>query len=86
MLCLAIKLKRCTEEADLCARRRRDPFTGRIISTRLVEMKSGNSPLSPLQKKLKKNKSIKVERVSSGFWQMLLTKPSFSQHANTLLV
>jgi hypothetical protein len=48
--------------------RKRDPFTGRVISTRLVEVKSGNSPLSPLQEKLKKKKRTKVERVNSRFW------------------
>lgn len=53
--------------ADLRVRKR-DPFTGRVISTRLVEVKSGNSPLSPLQEKLKKKKRTKVERVNSRFW------------------
>lgn len=53
--------------ADLRVRKR-DTFTGKVISTRLIEVKSGNSPLSPLQEKLKKKKRTKVERVSSRYW------------------
>ena len=53
--------------ADLRVRKR-NPFTGRVISTRLVEVKSGNSRLSPLQERLKKKKRTKVERVNSRFW------------------
>ncbi len=43
--------------------RKRDPFTGRIVRIEYVEVKSGNSPLSPLQRKLKRKKRTKVERV-----------------------
>jgi hypothetical protein len=38
-------------------RRKRDPFTGRVIKSEPVEVKSGNAKLSPLQKKTKKKKS-----------------------------
>ena len=38
-------------------RRLRDPWTGSVVRTEVVEVKSGNSPLSPLQKKTKKNQS-----------------------------
>lgn len=49
--------------------RKRDLFTGRVTSTKLVEVKSGsNARLSPLQKKIKKKKRTKVERVDSPFF------------------
>jgi hypothetical protein len=38
-------------------RRKRDLFTGRVIKSEVVEVKSGNAKLSPLQKKTKKKKS-----------------------------
>jgi|GEM_PF-6857734 hypothetical protein len=54
--------------ADMVVRKR-DLFTGRVTSTKLVEVKSGsNARLSPLQKKIKKKKRTKVERVDSPFF------------------
>ncbi len=38
-------------------RRKRNPFTGRVTKSEVVEVKSGNATLSPLQKKTKKKKS-----------------------------
>jgi hypothetical protein len=49
--------------------RRRDPFTGRVTSSRLVEVKTGpKARLSPLQKKVRKKKRTKVERVDSPWF------------------
>ena len=53
--------------ADMTVRRR-DPFTGRVISTRRVEVKTGSAKLSPLQEKIRKKKKTKVERVESPFF------------------
>lgn len=54
--------------ADITVRKR-DPFTGRVISTRRVEVKTGpRSKLSPLQKKVKKKKRTKVERADILFF------------------
>jgi hypothetical protein len=47
--------------------RRRDPFTGRVTSSRLVEVKTGDSQLSPLQRRVRKKKRTRVERVDSPF-------------------
>jgi len=48
--------------------RKRDIFTGRVIESKLIEVKSGSAELSELQHKMKKRKSnYKVERVSSFF-------------------
>lgn len=53
--------------ADMTVRRR-DPFTGRVTSTRRVEVKTGpRAQLSPLQKRVRKKKRTKVERVDSPF-------------------
>jgi hypothetical protein len=38
-------------------RRKRDPWTGRVTKSEVVEVKSGKAKLSPLQKKTKKKKS-----------------------------
>lgn len=38
-------------------RRQRDIFTGRVTRSEVVEVKSGNAQLSPLQKKTKKKSS-----------------------------
>ena len=38
-------------------RRQRDPWTGRVTRSEVVEVKSGNAQLSPLQKKTKKKSS-----------------------------
>ncbi|HEC92418.1 MAG TPA: hypothetical protein ENI51_05425 [Candidatus Atribacteria bacterium] len=49
--------------------RRRDPFTGRVIESKLIEVKSGRANLSKLQQKMKRKKSnYKVERVDPFFW------------------
>lgn len=53
--------------ADMTVRRR-DPFTGRVTSTRRVEVKTGSSKLSPLQGRVKKKKRTRVERVDSPFF------------------
>jgi hypothetical protein len=38
-------------------RRMRDPWTGRVHRSEVVEVKSGNAQLSPLQKETKKKRS-----------------------------
>ena len=49
--------------------RRRDPFTGRVVESKLVEVKTGKAKLSKLQKRTKKKKSnYKVERVDPLFY------------------
>jgi hypothetical protein len=53
--------------ADMTVRRR-DMFTGRVISTKRIEVKTGSSKLSPLQRKVKKKKRTRVERVDSPFF------------------
>lgn len=53
--------------ADMTVRRR-DMLTGRVTSTKRIEVKTGDSPLSPLQRKVKKKKRTKVERVDSPFF------------------
>ena len=54
--------------ADMTVRKR-DLFTGRVTSTRHVEVKTGpKARLSPLQKRVKKKKRTKVERVDSPFF------------------
>jgi hypothetical protein len=53
--------------ADMTVRKR-DLFTGRVTSTRRIEVKTGRSKLSPLQRKMKKKKRTKVERVDSPFF------------------
>jgi len=43
---------------------KREPFTGKVIERKLVEVKSGKAKLSDLQRKTKKKKSnYKVDRV-----------------------
>lgn len=42
--------------------RRRDLLTGRVTSTRRVEVKTGGARLSRLQKRIKKKKKTKVYR------------------------
>ena len=53
--------------ADMTVRKR-DLFTGRVTSTRRIEVKTGGSKLSPLQRKVKRKKRTKVERVDSPFF------------------
>lgn len=53
--------------ADMTVRRR-DMFTGRVISTKRIEVKTGSSKLSPLQRKVKKKKRTKVERIDTPFF------------------
>jgi hypothetical protein len=53
--------------ADMTVRKR-DLFTGRVTSTRRVEVKTGKARLSPVQKRIKKKKRTKVERVDSPFF------------------
>ena len=49
--------------------RKRDPWTGRVTSSRLVEVKSGKAKLSKLQRKTKKKKSnYTVKRVNPLGW------------------
>ena len=49
--------------------RKRNPFTGRVIESKLIEVKSGRANLSKLQQKIKRKKSnYKVERVDPFFW------------------
>jgi len=49
--------------------RKRNLFTGRVVESKVVEVKSGKSNLSKLQQKTKKKKSnYKVERVEPFFW------------------
>lgn len=49
--------------------RRRDLFTGKVVESKVVEVKSGKARLSKLQRKTKKKKSnYKVERVEPLFW------------------
>jgi hypothetical protein len=51
--------------ADMTVRKR-DLFTGRVTSTRRIEVKAGpKARLSPLQKKVKRKKRTRVERVDS---------------------
>lgn len=50
-------------------RRQRDPWTGRVTSSEVVEVKSGNAQLSPLQKKTKKKQSnYRVVREDGYFY------------------
>ncbi|WAC05963.1 MAG: hypothetical protein OS112_04845 [Methanoregula sp.] len=50
-------------------RRKRNPFTGRVTKSEVVEVKSGNAKLSPLQKKTKKKKSnYRVVRENPPFY------------------
>ena len=54
--------------ADMTVRKR-DLFTGRVTSTRRIEVKTGpRARLSPLQRKVKKKKKTKVERIDSPFF------------------
>jgi hypothetical protein len=53
--------------ADMTVRRR-DMFTGRVISTKRIEVKTGSSKLSPLQRKVKKKKRTRVERIDPPFF------------------
>jgi hypothetical protein len=53
--------------ADMTVRKR-DWYTGRVTSTRRVEVKSGDATLSPLQRRVKKKKRTKVERVDSPYF------------------
>ena len=53
--------------ADMVVRKR-DLFTGRVTSTRRIEVKTGDAKLSPLQKRMKRKKRTKVERVDSLFF------------------
>jgi len=49
--------------------RTRDPWTGRVVRSELVEVKSGNADLSDLQKKTKKKKSnYRVKREDPWFY------------------
>jgi hypothetical protein len=48
--------------------RRRDIFTGRVIESKVVEVKTGKGQLSKLQKKTKRKKKYKVERVDPLFY------------------
>jgi len=49
--------------------RKRDPFTGKVIESKLIEVKSGRANLSRLQQKMKRKRSnYKVERVDPFFW------------------
>lgn len=49
--------------------RKRDPWTGRVTSSKLVEVKSGKAKLSKLQKKTKRKKSnYRVARVDPLFY------------------
>lgn len=41
--------------------RKRDLFTGRVIDTKDVEVKSGGSKLSKLQRKMKKKKKSRYK-------------------------
>lgn len=43
--------------------RKRDMFTGRVVESKVIEVKTGKGRLSKLQKKTKKKKKYKVERV-----------------------
>lgn len=52
--------------ADMTVRKR-DLFTGRVTSTKRIEVKTGDAKLSPLQKRVKKKKRTKVERLDSPF-------------------
>lgn len=49
--------------------RKRDPWTGRVTSSRLVEVKSGKAKLSKLQRRTKRKKSnYRVKRVNPLFY------------------
>jgi len=49
--------------------RRRDLFTGKVIESKVIEIKSGKAKLSKLQQKIKKRKkNYKVERVEPFFY------------------
>lgn len=49
--------------------RKRDPFTGKVTRSELVEVKSGNAELSELQKKTKRKRSnYKVVREDPLFY------------------
>ena len=43
--------------------RRRDLFSGRVVESKQIEVKSGNAELSKLQQKNKRKGNYKVERV-----------------------
>jgi len=48
--------------------RRRNPFTGKVVESKVVEVKTGEAHLSKLQRKTKKKKkNYKVERVDPSF-------------------
>ena len=49
--------------------RKRNPITGRVTESKLIEVKTGKAKLSELQKKTKKKKrNYKVERVDPWFY------------------
>jgi hypothetical protein len=48
--------------------RRRDPFTGRVNESKLVEVKTGGAELSGLQRKTKKKGNYKVERAAPWWY------------------
>ena len=48
--------------------RKRDPFTGRVRESKLVEVKTGRADLSDLQRKTKKKSNYKVERVDPWWY------------------
>jgi len=49
--------------------RKRHPFTGRVIESKLIEVKTGNAQTSKLQQKTKKHQSnYKVVRVNPVFF------------------
>ena len=56
------EVERTGEGSDFRVRRR-NPFTGRVVESKLIEVKSGKSKLSNLQQKTKKRSNYKVERV-----------------------
>ena len=48
--------------------RKRDIFSGKVIESKVVEVKTGKSQLSKLQRKTKSKGNYKVERVEPMFY------------------
>lgn len=48
--------------------RKRDFFSGRVIESKLVEVKTGKAKLSKLQTKLKKKGNYKIEIIEPSFY------------------
>lgn len=62
------EVERSPRGKDFVARKR-NLFTGKVIQTKHIEVKTGKAKLSKLQQKTKKNKkNYQVMKESGGFW------------------